>query len=334
MKDRLKLFSYFVQDLNDNARHRDAADILGWSTRELSNILGFESAWYGWAQIREDGPVIHASSTYNQPVDYYQSWTEIAPQDLLVAQFLKDPVGVPTYDRGGEVHTDGMQHLADTYGLKRMATAMNLREGRSASLWISAYRGGVSQNWSEEECEFLQCAVDHIAASARTAANQDEARLNSDASTILINEKGVAILGLNSLKERFGHIWSHQDGDRVPRWLAEYIDQPGEHLLIDRGLVAYCERVSGDDGLALQKLTLRPLQKFDLLTAREQHVAQLLASGKSHKETARILSVAPSTVRNQTQAIYSKLGVDNRSSLVAAVPIHAGTAPSKALIRC
>ena len=144
----------------------------------------------------------------------------------------------------------------------------------------------------------------------------------------------MAILGLNSLKERFGHIWSHQDGDQVPRWLAEYIDQPGEHLLIDRSLVAYCERVSGDDGLALQKLTLRPLQKFDLLTAREQHVAQLLASWKSHKETARILSVAPSTVRNQTQAIYSKLGVDNRSSLVAAVPIHAGTAPSKALIRC
>ena len=162
MKDRLRLFSDFVQNLNESARHRDAADILGWSTRELSNILGFDSAWYGWAQIRPDGPVIHASSTYNLPDDYYQSWTEIAPQDLLVAQFLEDPVGVPTYDRGGDVHTDGMQHLSDTYGLKRMATAMNLREGRSASLWISAYRGGVSQNWSDEECEFLQCAVDQF----------------------------------------------------------------------------------------------------------------------------------------------------------------------------
>jgi len=330
MKDRLRLFSSFVQDLNENARQRGAADILGWSTRELSDILGFDSAWYGWAQIREDGPVIHASTTYNLPEDYFRSWTEIAPQDLLVAQFLKDPVGVPTYDRGGDVHTDGMQHLSDTYGLKRMATAMNLREGRSASLWISAYRGGeASRNWSDEECEFLQCAVDHIAACARAAASHDAARLNSDASAILVNEHGVAIIGLNSLKQRFGHIWSHQDGDRVPRWLAEYIDQPGEHLLIDRGLVAHCERVTGADGLALQKMTLRPLLKFDLLTAREKHVAQLLASGKSHKETARILSVAPSTVRNQTQAIYSKLGVDNRSSLVAAVPDRIGDIPDR-----
>lgn len=333
MKDRLRLFSTFVQDLNNSARQRGAADILGWSARELSNILGFDSAWYGWAQICADGPIIHASSTYNLPADYFQSWTEIASQDLLVAQFLKDPVGVPTYDRGGSVHTEGMQHLSDTYGLKRMATAMNLREGRSASLWISAYRGGeVSQNWSDEECEFLQCAVDHIAACARVAASQDKARQNSDASTILINEHGVAIVGLNSLKESFGHIWSHQDGDRVPRCLAEYIDQPGEHLLIDRGLVAHCERVSGADGLTLQKLTLRPLLKFDLLTAREQHVAKLLASGKSHKETARILSVAPSTVRNQTQAIYGKLGVDNRSSLVAAVPGRTGATPDKALV--
>lgn len=320
MKDRLRLFSTFVQNLNDCARERSAEDILGWAARELSDILGYDSAWYGWAEIRRDGPVIHASATYNLPDDYYQSWTEIAPQDLLVAQFLEDPVGVPTYDRGGDVHTDGMQHLSDSYGLKRMATAMNLRERRSASLWISAYRGGVSRVWSDDECEFLQCAVDHIAACARAAASREEAALNEGASTILINDQGVVIVGLTSLTERFGHIWSHEDGDRIPRFLADYIDRPGKHLMIDQSVVAHCERVAGADGLSLQKLTLRPLQKFDLLTAREQDVAQLLASGKSHKETARILNIAPSTVRNQTQAIYGKLGVDNRSSLVAAVP--------------
>lgn len=321
MKDSLRQFSDFVQGLNDGANQRDVADILGWSTRELSDILGFDSAWYGWAQICDDGPVIHASSTYNLPDGYFGSWTEIAPQDLLVAQFLKDPAGVPTYDRGGAVHTDGMQHLSDTYGLKKMATAMNLREGRSASLWISAYRGGeTARAWSTEECEFLQCAVDHVAAAARAAAQKDKNAPDTDACSILINESGVAIVGLNSLQDRFGHIWSRQDGDQVPRCLAEYIDQPGEHMLIDRGLVARCEPVTGADGMSLQKLTLRPLQKFDLLTDRERRVAHILASGNSHKETARILGVAPSTVRNHTQSIYAKLGVDNRSRLASVVP--------------
>ena len=321
MKDRFRLFSEFVQELNAGASQRDVADILGWSTRELSNILGFDSAWYGWAQIREDGPIIHASSTYNLPENYFAAWTEIASQDLLVAQFMEDPSMVPTYDRGGEVHTEGMRHLSDTYGLKRMATAMNLRDGRSASLWISAYRGGEAPRaWSEEECEFLQCAVDHVAACARMAAQRDDIMLGGGASSILINADGVAIVGLDKMRERFGHIWSRQDEDRVPRCLAEYIDQPGEHLLIDRELVANCERVTGVDGLSLQKLTLRPLRKFDLLTARERRVALVLAEGNSHKETARLLGVAPSTVRNHTRSIYEKLEIDNRSSLAAAVP--------------
>ncbi|MCP4319044.1 MAG: hypothetical protein GY789_24395 [Hyphomicrobiales bacterium] len=37
----------------------------------------------------------------------------------------------------------------------------------------------------------------------------------------------------------------------------------------------------------------------DRLTARDGEVAQLLAAGNSHKEVARLLGVAPSTVRNQ-----------------------------------
>ncbi len=67
-------------------------------------------------------------------------------------------------------------------------------------------------------------------------------------------------------------------------------------------------------------MTLRPLRKFDLLTRREAEVARLLADGKSHKEAARRLAVAPSTVRNQTQSIYSKLGVNSRAEMTLAVP--------------
>ena len=328
MLDRLSLFSAFVQDLTGQARDRDVPGLLSWAVRELSDILGFDCAWYGWAQIKPDGPVIHASTTYNLPEEYYRFWTQISSQDLLVKQFLDDPKCVPTYDRRGEVHTDGMQGLSDKFGLKSMATAMNLREGRSASLWVSAYRGGENARpWTAEECEFLQCAIDQMASAARLAASTEDLAAQGDGASIFFNERGVGIVGLTSMQERFGHIWSRQDGDCIPRFLAEYIDQPGEHLLIDRGLVAICEKLRDGDGLELQKMTLRPLRKFDLLTPREQQVARVLASGKSHKETARDLGVAPSTIRNQTQSIYSKLGVDNRANLAASVPSDAWRAP-------
>jgi DNA-binding NarL/FixJ family response regulator len=85
--------------------------------------------------------------------------------------------------------------------------------------------------------------------------------------------------------------------------------------LVDRDLVASCEQAKTSDGQSLYKVSLRPLRKFDLLTARERDVAAILASGKTHKETARLLGVAPSTIRNQTQSIYEKLCIDNRASL-------------------
>jgi DNA-binding NarL/FixJ family response regulator len=72
-------------------------------------------------------------------------------------------------------------------------------------------------------------------------------------------------------------------------------------------------------GMGLRRLTLRRLTRIDMLTPREREVAHALSDGHSHKEVARLLGLAPATVRNQTQAIYQKLGVDNRASLSAMI---------------
>ena len=72
-------------------------------------------------------------------------------------------------------------------------------------------------------------------------------------------------------------------------------------------------------GMGPRRLTLRRLTAFDLLTTREREVARELAIGKSAKEVARQLGLAPATIRNQTQSIYQKLQVDNRVALSAKV---------------
>ena len=316
MFTKMSELSTFVLALNARAQSVGVAELVEWAVVHLSDFIGFDSAWYGWAQVQPTGPVIHASSTYNLPDHYYTAWMEIADQDVLVEQFIDDPRCVPTYDRLGEAQSDGMQTFADRFGLKKMATAMCLREGRSASLYVSAYRGGAhAQDWTPEETEFLQCAVDNISAAASVAAKNDLHCEESQTASILLNKHGVTLIGLDGMHERFGHLWTRGDGDKVPRWLADYIGRPGDHVLVDQGLVASFEHISTDDQLGLCKMSLRPLRKFDLLTARERDVAYALSYGKSHKEVAKLLGVAPSTIRNQTQAIYGKLGVDNRASL-------------------
>ena len=316
MFTKMSELSAFVLALNAQAQTRGVTDLLDWSVSYLSEVIGFDSAWYGWAKVQESTTLVHASSTFNLPDHYYSAWAEIADQDVLVDQFVENPHCVPTYDRRGEVQSDGMETLSDRFGLRKMATAMCLRQERSCSFFLSAYRGGLhARDWSREETEFLQCAVDNISAASRTAAKNDLVTQDDQSASLLLSRHGATLIGLDGMHQKFGHLWSRRDGDRVPRWLADYIRQPGEHLLVDQELVANCEHVTTWDGVGLYKVSLRPLRKFDLLTARERDVANALSRGKSHKEVAKELGVAPSTVRNQTQSIYGKLGVDNRASL-------------------
>ena len=306
--------------MNERVRDTDAQGLARWAVEELSQTLGYDCAWYGWAQLVPNGVQIHANSTLNLPEDYYESWSEISEQDLLAEGVWNNPGRASSYDRGGHTHTDGMVALSDTYGLRKMATAMHLRPGRVASFYVSGYRSGqTTAAWSEQELDFLQCAVEQISSAMTFSGAEINANGHPNAVSIFVNPNGVGILGLQNLRAQLGNFWPDWEGDRLPECLRLLLDQPGEHILTDRNLVVTCEAAPGLNNMGLRKLTLRFLTRFDMLTHREREVAKVLADGKSHKETARMLGVAPATIRNQTQSIYTKLNVDNRANLAAIV---------------
>lgn len=325
MRDSLSRFSRFVSALAARAETAEVEDLAGWAVSELSETLGFDCAWYGWAQLNADGVTVHANAALNLPGDYYDAWREIAADDLLAAGVWRNPGRAARYDRHGAEQTEGMIALADAYGLKRMATAMHDRRDGLPAFYLSGYRGGgAARPWAATELEFLQCAVDQVSTTMRARVAGASA---GGVASVFVNEDGVGLLGLGNLRARLGALLPDLGDDRLPASLRQLIGQPGEHVMVDRNLVVTCydapDGLAGGQsdagGMGLRRLTLRPLTGFDLLTRREREVARALAAGKSHKETARLLGVAPSTVRNQTQAIYGKLKVDNRSSLAAAV---------------
>ena len=55
---------------------------------------------------------------------------------------------------------------------------------------------------------------------------------------------------------------------------------------------------------------------FDLLTAREKEVLQLLAEGKTNKEVAQMLDVSPYTVESHRTNLMQKLGIHNTAEIV------------------
>lgn len=64
----------------------------------------------------------------------------------------------------------------------------------------------------------------------------------------------------------------------------------------------------------LQQRGLR--DSYDLLTAREKEVLQLLAEGRSNKEVAAVLNVAVSTVESHRTKLMQKLGLHNTAEIV------------------
>lgn len=320
MQDSLKLFSSFISEVNDRACVSDAESLARWAVSDLSQKIGFDCAWYGWAQLKPEGVEIHANSTFNLPSKYYATWCEISEHDLLAANILENPGKAASYDRYSGVQNEGMVSLSDTFGLQKMATAMHSRPGRVASFYISGYRSGkIARALSPEELDFLQCSVDQLSSAMKLSVTEMSGNGHKNAVSIFVNEDGIGILGLQNLRDKFGNFWPDWDGNRLPKYLRKLMDQPGQHVLVDHNLVVTCEAPPGLNEMGLRKFSLRPLTLFDMLTKREREVARVLAAGKSHKQAARLLGVAPATIRNQTQSIYSKLQVDNRSNLAAVV---------------
>jgi len=55
---------------------------------------------------------------------------------------------------------------------------------------------------------------------------------------------------------------------------------------------------------------------FDLLTAREKEVLQLLAEGRTNKEVATLLDVSPYTIESHRTNLMQKLNVHNTAEIV------------------
>lgn len=63
-----------------------------------------------------------------------------------------------------------------------------------------------------------------------------------------------------------------------------------------------------------------PLLDVSMLTAREEHVARLVARGLSNKEIARELSLSESTVKHHVHSLFGKMGLSRRSQLGRGLP--------------
>jgi FixJ family two-component response regulator len=70
-------------------------------------------------------------------------------------------------------------------------------------------------------------------------------------------------------------------------------------------------------GLARDRARLENESALAALSAREVEILNLIAQGRSNKEIARVLSIAPETIKSHLKHIFTKLNVERRAQAVS-----------------
>lgn len=332
----IRTFSAYLKDADGFLEQAPPLAALDHCVDRLAQVLGFDSAWYGFmswgprgggagAGLSGPGVVVHGTATLNLPGGYFQAWHAMRHDDLLLDQISRAPGQVATWRRGQSRETDGLVAMADRYDLGAVASATQIRPDVQGALFLACYRRGGARlrNWHADEQDFIYAAVEVLDRQIRDRAERpvttDEAGVE-----LLVSATGHCIFGGARLRALGIDI----DGPLRYRLKAAFggaLAGPGPVVMDDLGLVVTAMPTAAGDDVGLRAVRVTALSPASRLSRREAEVAALLVQGLNHKQVARQLGVAPATVRNQTSRIYDKLGVGNRATLAAAL---GGAAPA------
>ena len=93
--------------------------------------------------------------------------------------------------------------------------------------------------------------------------------------------------------------------------LAQWLESGSQKLTVQAGARRLSVRRSGS------ALLLEEMRDSLDLTPRETQILSWVARGKTNREVAETLWIAPSTVRKHLDNVYAKLGVSTRTAAVA-----------------
>lgn len=302
----VQAFSRFIGALHEARATLSGTDLLAWGAQELADIVGFDAAWCGWADMMPDQVDIIGTTMMNLPDDYVAFWRDIKSDDLLASDVkaMKATRRLwAHYDRAGERQTDGMQALADRYGLRQLSVVTRPVDPQRPQLFLSAYRGGQrARPLQDSELTFLACALDHLQSAL------DQGGTGADGlPRLLVDRQARPVAGSAAAVA----LWSGWRRDPAPACFDAWLGQ--------RGLRSVARPSPLADGHTLTELRLAPRRVSDDLTTREREVAVLISQGRTHKEIARLLGLSPATVRNHTARIYAKTQVGSRAALTRAL---------------
>jgi DNA-binding CsgD family transcriptional regulator len=279
-------------------------------------VAEFDSARTTAVDLGGGAIVVRRARLYREPSDMVLDWSEIASRDMVL-QACRQRVGTAvtfhaaSLYRGPEAavlrdYSDRYQHQN---GLVQLLPdpVPGYFEG------FSFYRAREGHQFSERERLALQDLIPHLSVAMQLNRQVGEQAGQAQRGRLAIASLEGALLYCGSEFSRLLRLeWPDWSGTRLPAPLLSCLaadaalSYQGLHLQVRAQLVG-----------ARLFLRVRKGYRLGQLAPREREVARLYGGGKSYKEIAQSLQLAPSTVRNVLQRVFHKLSVGSKSQLAS-----------------
>ena len=303
--------SDFLLELYHDASECKPDELRSRVLRNLQRFIPFDfGVWGGgWA----DGRLVTDLTVINQSEAILGDWEAVAAQDAFCDITLNHLGSTARFDdvpgyRAGLAYNE---HWRCFDASDMMATIVGEEtDGYVSFVGLCADHRPVA--FSDAERIFKQMLMPHLSQALRMNRELWAGRAATDRGAVaLMDREGWILCSHGPFQEFAEREW----GRRIARFPVDIMSVLKRNQRW-RGKVLDL-RLSPFENNYFVHLSIHPI--LSDLSPREREVAELFASGMSHKQVALALGTSPSTVRNQIVKVYEKLGVTSKVALASLV---------------
>lgn len=316
----MKLFSSYLLRLYRGALEKSADDFKDWAVNETKTLIPFDSCVWGAGSWMAGQPKIHSIHLNNLDEGFVASWVQHQHEDKLVRVAHLNlnrtfNVDVAAEYSGTAIHEFhckrfAMEHILGTAAIDTDTGLFNT---------MSLYRSDQAAPFSEVERALKEVIFPHfieavqknwLANLPRLFPENQRGNFNSVATC---DSLGILQVAMPEFIETCRLEWPDWKGPMLPNATNEKLQSASMKYVGKNIVLSVCNLGQ------LLLLRARPKLAADELSLRELEVAQMFALGEDYKTIAQGLCVSPSTIKGHLNKIYTKLGINEKASLVAEI---------------
>ncbi|WP_028671927.1 helix-turn-helix transcriptional regulator [Saccharospirillum impatiens] len=297
-------WSDFLLEVHHDSARLSAADFQLTTLQRIREHLDFDFAI--WGEGDGSSRELHTATVLDQTPDLFETWEPVKHEDPFANLVIGNTGQTWALSEVPRMfHSKAYNEHWGRYHAREMISTMQVDSQTGLHVFVTLARERNQSDFSEAERQFKALVTRHLFLAAH---NNDRACVSE-------------AQGHAALIDRFGIL--HANDDRFTALLVEEWG-PGARRRIPAAVIESLAVAGCYTGQSLE-LTAEPLGTRWMIRARpvnplplsprEQQIARQFAAGRSYKQVAQQLGIAPGTVRTHLTRIYEKLGVRDKGAL-------------------